>query len=460
MSDWLKAALGYIPQWLSYQMALSETPGCVLAIAHKGEIVAEHAFGMANLTTGEPMTPRHRFRVASHSKTFTAAGLMKLREQGKIGLDDPAHRYVSGLHADVGNATIAQLLSHTAGLTRDGADNGYFLERRPFLSLAELKQAWAEPQPLRATEHLKYSNHGLALAGHIIEAVTGETYRSWIQREIIAAAGLSETLPDSVSAASQRPPRAAGHTTKFPYGARVVIPSETPANALAAATGFVSTAADLARFFSQLSPRATTPWLTSLSRREMTRRHVRDAHSQLERYYGLGTMVSPVGPWSHFGHLGSWPGTLSRTAVVPEHDLAVSVLVNAVDGAAIAWVDGILHIIRTLQAHGGPDATSADWTGRFWTLWGPTDLVPVGGGKVLAALPALAMPFFDASVLQIQGPDHGLVLQAHAYAAHGETARRERDATGAIQAVWIGGGKLVRGDALNAEVRARCETKT
>ena len=45
-----------------------------------------------------PLSPRHRFRVASHSKSFTAAGILKLREQGRLGLDDPAGRYVKGLH--------------------------------------------------------------------------------------------------------------------------------------------------------------------------------------------------------------------------------------------------------------------------------------------------------------------------------------------------------------------------
>ena len=99
MDRWLKAALDYIPSYLDYQVRMQHHPGCVVAVAHRNKVIFEHAFGFANLATGEPMTPRHRFRVASHSKSFTAAGVMKLREQGKVHLDARAGDYVKGLHA-------------------------------------------------------------------------------------------------------------------------------------------------------------------------------------------------------------------------------------------------------------------------------------------------------------------------------------------------------------------------
>lgn len=87
MHRWLNPALDYISRWIDFQMRLTEQPGCAIAVAHRGEIIFEQAFGHANLSSGEPLTPRHRFRVASHSKSFTAAGIMKLREQGKLRLD-------------------------------------------------------------------------------------------------------------------------------------------------------------------------------------------------------------------------------------------------------------------------------------------------------------------------------------------------------------------------------------
>src|ERR1700719_589255 len=108
MDTWLRSAIDYIGGWLEFQLAGLQQPGVIIAIAHRGEIVSEQAFGFANLDTEEKLTPRHRFRIASHSKSFTAAGIMKLREQKKLRLDDPVGKYVNGLHAKTAEATLAQ----------------------------------------------------------------------------------------------------------------------------------------------------------------------------------------------------------------------------------------------------------------------------------------------------------------------------------------------------------------
>jgi len=138
MESWLQAALDYIPSWLEFQMRLSEQPGCIIAVAHRGRVVLDQAFGLADLATGEALTPRHRFRVASHSKSFTAAGIMKLCEAGTLRLDDPVGQHVKRLHPRVAETTLRQILSHSAGLTRDGPDAGQFSGRRPFLNTEEL----------------------------------------------------------------------------------------------------------------------------------------------------------------------------------------------------------------------------------------------------------------------------------------------------------------------------------
>jgi CubicO group peptidase (beta-lactamase class C family) len=131
MEPWLRHAADYIRDWLEFHLQGVQQPGCIIAVAHRGKVIAEYAFGTANLDTGEKLTPRHRFRIASHSKSFTAAGVMKLRERRKLRLDDPIGQYVKGLHPRIAETTIAQLLSHSGGLTRDGADSGQFIDRKP-----------------------------------------------------------------------------------------------------------------------------------------------------------------------------------------------------------------------------------------------------------------------------------------------------------------------------------------
>src|ERR1700761_6361394 len=174
MDDGLQRFLDYIPGWIDFQLRQSEQVGCIVAVVHEGELALEHAAGVANLTTGEPLTPRHRFRIASHSKSFTAAGLMLLRERGRLKLDDTIGAFIPGLHHDVARATLAQVMSHSAGLTRDGSAGNQFTGFRPFLDKAELLSDLAQRPVLERNTRFKYSNHGFALLGLVIEAVTDE----------------------------------------------------------------------------------------------------------------------------------------------------------------------------------------------------------------------------------------------------------------------------------------------
>src|SRR5262249_36095751 len=183
MDAWLRPAADYIADWLEFQLESAQQPGVIIAIAHRGEIVAEHAFGLADLDTGEKLTPRHRFRIASHSKAFTAAGIMKLRERRQLRLDDPVGQYVTDLHPEVAERTIAQGFPHSAGLTRDGANSGQFPDTRPYLNAEEVLAELNLPPAIEPNTRFKYSNHGFALMGLLIEAVGGEPYPVWIKRE-------------------------------------------------------------------------------------------------------------------------------------------------------------------------------------------------------------------------------------------------------------------------------------
>ena len=196
MEKSLAAALDYVPRWLDFQMRDWERPGLVVAVAERGRVVFERAWGHADLKRRIDLTPRHRFRVASHSKSFTAAGIMKLRERRKLHLDDPVGLHVHGLHRGVAAVTLQQLLSHSGGVVRDGRDSGQWQDRRPFLDADEIRADLADGTIIDPNTRFKYSNHGYGLLGMAIEAITGESYNRWIKREIVEAAGLEETEPD------------------------------------------------------------------------------------------------------------------------------------------------------------------------------------------------------------------------------------------------------------------------
>jgi CubicO group peptidase (beta-lactamase class C family) len=454
MDKWLKAALDYIPGWIALQMRLGDQPGCVIAIAHKGRIVLEQAFGLADLGSGEKMTPRHRFRIASHSKSFTAAGVMKLREQGRLKLDDRVGEHVRGLSREIAQATIAQLLSHSAGIIRDGADNGQFIDRRPFFDAAELMADFADDPAIAPNTRFKYSNHGFGLVGLVIEAIVAEPYKAWIKREIIDAAGLKETEPDMPLAKGT--PFARGHTSKLLLGRRAIIPGDYATHAIAPAAGFVSTASDVARFFAQLSPLAKTSALSVASRREMTRPQWRNPHSGVEEHYGLGIKSGSLGGWDCFGHGGSLQGYISSTAVLPKQDLSICVLTNANNGWAGPWVEGAIHILRGFSGRGAPSRKLSDWNGRWWGFGGAADLVAMGE-IVLIADPQTWNPFAHAAEIEVTGKDKGRIALANGYASHGEKVRRVRDRTGEMTEVWLAGSKLLPEAQVIAEMQARYE---
>jgi D-alanyl-D-alanine carboxypeptidase len=441
--SWLDASVEYLPRWLEHQMRTTEQPGCVIAVAHKGKVIFEAAFGHADLPRGIALTPRHRFRVASHSKTFTVAALMKLREKRKLQLDDPVGKHVSGLRADVAALTLAQLASHSAGLVRDGTDATQWSLQRAFLSEKALREDLAQPPTLDANTRFKYSNHGYGLLGLAIEQIAGESYVEWVAREIVAASGLEETSPDA-QALPARAKLAKGHSAKQLLGKRIAIDVGMSTHALASATGFISTAADLARFYASLAPDARGGVLSAASRREMTRRQWRSEHDSTGRWYGLGTVSSTTGAWDHVGHGGGFPGVITRTACVPKHELAVSVLTNAADGLSPQWIDGALHVMQAFEKYGAPSRRTARWQGRFWNLWGSFDLLPMGGARVLLANAGLANPVQDASEIEVTATDRGHVALGGGFASHGEPVRIERDARGRIRTLWHGGVPLVR----------------
>ncbi|HVL59421.1 MAG TPA: serine hydrolase domain-containing protein, partial [Burkholderiaceae bacterium] len=406
--------------------------------------------GHANQLRGIPLTPRHRFRVASHSKTFSAAAVMKLREQRRLKLDDRVGTFVDRLHRSVADVTLAQLLSHSAGLVRDGADTTQWALRRPYKDESEVREDLAGGTTIEPNTRFKYSNHGFALIGLAIEAITGERYRDWLAREIIGAAGLHETLPDAP--VPKGTPLAASHTAELPLGRRLVVPNDDSLRALVPAGGVVSTAADLVRFFASLSPGAKRSVLSVASRREMIRRQWRDPDAALERWYGLGTLCGSLADWHWFGHSGSLPGHMTRTAVVPAHDLAVSVLTNCNDGLPWPWLDGCLHVLRSYARGGPPSARTAEWTGRWWSPWAAVDLVPMKD-KVLVANPQWPNPMLDASEIEVERPArsdrkqaaqlNGTIARATGFASHGEPVRLIRDRRGNASTLWLAGQQLL-----------------
>src|SRR5688572_31943769 len=114
--------------WMEGQIAYRGLPGIVVGVVSDQELVWAKGFGYADVQAKRPMTPATKFRMASHSKLFTATAIMQLREQGKLGLDDPVTKHlpwfeVKRVGADDPPITIGELLTHSSGLPREAGDH-------------------------------------------------------------------------------------------------------------------------------------------------------------------------------------------------------------------------------------------------------------------------------------------------------------------------------------------------
>lgn len=388
--DRLREAAPYLSRWLATQVETRHVPGAQVAVRLGDELVLSAAFGVADEATGAELTTGHLFRVASHSKTFTAVAVLRLVATGRLRLDDTvAGRLPDCADTPLARVTVRELLSHTSGAIRDGVDADHWQLDGPFPDADALRAIVRDHGATYAPqERFKYSNIGYGLLGAIIEAVTGRGYAEHVTEDILVPLGLTDTRPEIDDDAAGR--AVVGHTRAHGRGRRVSV-APTATGALAAATGFVSTAEELSRFFSALA----------LDRRELLDEHalrlMHRAEASFPRgtgtgTYGLGLIGISVGGRRLVGHSGGFPGQITRTLVDPVTGLTVSVLTNAVDGPADALAVGLVELIDLLAQDAAdgqalPTGVTTDdldrLTGRYVSLWGETDVVRAGERLVL-----------------------------------------------------------------------------
>ena len=233
--------------WAEGQLRFRGYPGMAVGVVSDQRLVWAKGFGLANLASQVPMTAQTKFRMASHSKLFTATAVMQLREQGRLHLDDPVARHlpwfaVTPAGPDDPPITIEELLTHSSGLPREAGDHWTTLD---FPTREELKALMPKRQAAFAPEtRWKYSNLAYTLAGLVVEAVSGETWADYVTRHVFQPLGMTGSSVDRDVAGL-----ATGYGRRLPDGSRQVMPF-VDARGMAAATGITSTVEDMARFVS------------------------------------------------------------------------------------------------------------------------------------------------------------------------------------------------------------------
>src|SRR3954454_11465847 len=236
IADGARDSADYADRWLAFRQQWLHVPGVQAAVWVDGDLVLSTAHGRADLAADVVLTRSHLFRVASHSKTFTATAIVQLAEAGRLRLDDRLDQHLAWTaDTGVGDRTLAHLLGHAGGVVRDGRDADHWQLMRPFPDDHGLRVLTIDAAVCGADERFKYSNIGFGLLGAVVAAVTGRSYREYIAEAVVAPLELVDTAPDLV--VERLADYARGYTARS-YAERRIPIELVDTGALDAATGF------------------------------------------------------------------------------------------------------------------------------------------------------------------------------------------------------------------------------
>jgi len=325
----VQGAIRLFSAWMDGQIKWRDLPGVAVGVVADQELVWAAGFGFADIAAERVMARDTKFRMASHSKLFTATAIMQLREQGTIRLDDPVSEYlpwfqVKSADMDAPPITIEHLLTHSSGLPREA---GSHWTTREFPTREELRNLIPERQAAFSPEvRWKYSNLAYSIAGMVVEAVSGQTWADYLQTNIFNPLGMASSSVDRDVEGL-----ATGYTMRLLDGSRETL-EFVDARGMGSATGLTSTVEDMAKFVSaqfRKGQRGDERILSTASLREMHR--VRMLETNWTRGQGIGFSVRRVDDTLYVGHGGGYPGYTTNTTIQLDSKVGVIVLTNTND---------------------------------------------------------------------------------------------------------------------------------
>ncbi|MBG0856316.1 beta-lactamase family protein [Streptomyces spinoverrucosus] len=303
----------------------ANVPGVTVGIwtPDKGSHV--RSFGVADKETGRRMTPGLYMRIGSETKTFTVTALLKLVDEGKIGLDDTIGEYVDGV-PNGDEITLRQLAGMRSGLFNYSEDQDFFKAltsdpERSFTPQELLDYAFKHPVMFQPGEEFYYSNTNLILLGLVVEQVGGQPVQDYIRENILEPAGMDRTIFPTDAAFPA--PHAQGYTNQTADGKVADSTAWNPSWGWAAGA-MISTLEDLRTW----APTVATGVLPDgdILISPVTQRQRLDTRSTTIPGAGYGLGIFNVQGW--IGHNGSLPGYESLTVYLPSARATLVVVLN------------------------------------------------------------------------------------------------------------------------------------
>ncbi|MFF1491349.1 serine hydrolase domain-containing protein [Streptomyces sp. NPDC058304] len=299
-------------------MSEARIPGVMVSLSAPGKGDYVRAFGVADKATGRPISTDMNMRIGSVTKTFTVTALLQLVDQGKVGLDDPIGKYVSGV-PNGNRITLRELAGMRSGLFNYSEDEGFFKAltsnpRRPFTPQELLAYSFKHPVLFEPNAKFYYCNTNLILLGLVVEKQSGQKLDAYINQKVVRPAGLRHTLfPVGAEFPS---PHSQGYTDQTATGKVEDAADWNPSWGWAAGA-MISDLGDLKTWARVL---ATGTLLKPATQAE--RLKVVDALPGTG--YGLG--IFNVQGW--IGHNGSLPGYQALVVYLPQAKATLTLTLN------------------------------------------------------------------------------------------------------------------------------------
>jgi CubicO group peptidase (beta-lactamase class C family) len=362
----LAAAFPAVDRLMQDFVTRENVPGAAWGIVVDGELLHIGTDGLRDVEGRAPVRGDTVFRIASMTKSFTAMAILRLRDQGKLSLDDPAERHVPELRGlryptvDAPRITLRHLLTQSAGFPEDNpwGDQQLGISEEGFSRLMREGIPFSNPPGVA----YEYSNYGFAILGRVIANVSGLPYTAYIEREILRPLGMASTTLEPGAVPSAR--LAQGYRWE---DARWKREPQLPDGAFGAMGGMLTSLEDLGRYVGLLlaawPPRdgADTGPVSRASLREMQQMWrlrpatiARDAAGATQLNvsgYGYGLRISQTCDYSHVvAHSGGLPGFGSQMRWLPEYGVGLIAFGNR---TYTPWGDAFGPALAALKASGG-----------------------------------------------------------------------------------------------------------
>ncbi|MFB6268559.1 MAG: serine hydrolase [Halobacterium sp.] len=317
----------FVTDWLTDK----RVPSAAVALVDGDDVVYLDAFGARDLASNAPATPDTMYGVASVTKSFVAASVLQLADDGHLDVDDPVTDHVDYFAGLDDPPTVHDLLSHSSGMPSDGASVALISrsvggddDTSPLSSDADVERNVRQSLGERADgDRFFYYNTGYTVLGKLVEAIDGRPFPEYVAAEVLAPLGMDQSVVRADPADYD------DAMTPYLLDDGDLEATEFPVKGVGAAGGLLSTASDLATYldFAMHGDDGVLPD-DALERAQAGHATRGERLDGAQRRYGYGWMRRPFLGDELVGHSGSLAVSSAYLGFLEDADVGVAVLAN------------------------------------------------------------------------------------------------------------------------------------